>query len=506
MKTVVKVIALLCFFVSAGFAQHTTAPPDITVRQLNVSLQSPPQSVSYGAAVNSGNPGPATYYYWIVSNYAIGNSTPAGPFVDANAPNTLSVSNGVTVSWRASSGATSYDVLRTSTSAMPVGACNCAVATAVSSNNAADQSNTLNAYTVSTLDPSTLIAAITNQGGSLNFSRPISLPPFNSIAVTAFEQFSETTDPACLAGFDFIWGSSADHRAKSCGNGGTASDLATLGDFAAPPAIGNTTANTGVFTSLQVKPTNTVGFDIDQTGNGRLQGGNQAQYCWTSGNANGTFDTGFSRDAPGVVDVGNCNLNDASGTIKSTNLQAPAGATLQIPTVGTKLISDTATQTLTNKTLTSPTTTGTDSGTETLTNKTLTAPVISTISNTGTLTLPTSTDTLVGKATTDTLSNKTLASPAITGALVSGSGYARGSVATCAIGTGVGAACSNTITWSSTLSSSTYNMLCEMDSPNTTAGTGNTGSKTTTTASVSSINLSPGIALSTGTVRCIAIP
>jgi hypothetical protein len=36
-----------------------------------------------------------------------------------------------------------------------------------------------------------------------------------------------------------------------------------------------------------------------------------------------------------------------------------------------------------------------------------TAPVISTISNTGTLTLPTSTDTLVGRATTDTLSNKT---------------------------------------------------------------------------------------------------
>lgn len=46
--------------------------------------------------------------------------------------------------------------------------------------------------------------------------------------------------------------------------------------------------------------------------------------------------------------------------------------------------------------------------TQTLTNKTLTAPVISTISNTGTLTLPTSTDTLVGRATTDTLTNKTL--------------------------------------------------------------------------------------------------
>lgn len=51
--------------------------------------------------------------------------------------------------------------------------------------------------------------------------------------------------------------------------------------------------------------------------------------------------------------------------------------------------------------------------TETLTGKTLTAPIISTISNTGTLTLPTSTDTLVGRATTDTLINKTLTSPKI---------------------------------------------------------------------------------------------
>jgi len=50
----------------------------------------------------------------------------------------------------------------------------------------------------------------------------------------------------------------------------------------------------------------------------------------------------------------------------------------------------------------------TTTGTQTLTNKTLTSPVISSISNTGTITLPTSTDTLVGKATTDTLTNKTI--------------------------------------------------------------------------------------------------
>ena len=59
-------------------------------------------------------------------------------------------------------------------------------------------------------------------------------------------------------------------------------------------------------------------------------------------------------------------------------------------------------------------------GSQTLTNKTLTTPVISSISNTGTITLPTSTDTLVGRATTDTLTNKTLTSPTVTTATLNG--------------------------------------------------------------------------------------
>lgn len=48
------------------------------------------------------------------------------------------------------------------------------------------------------------------------------------------------------------------------------------------------------------------------------------------------------------------------------------------------------------------------SATQTLTNKTLTAPTISTIKNTGTITLPTLTDTLVSRTATETLTNKTI--------------------------------------------------------------------------------------------------
>ena len=121
------------------------------------------------------------------------------------------------------------------------------------------------------------------------------------------------------------------------------------------------------------------------------------------------------------IDLDSETLTIAGGTGIDTS-----GSTNTITVaIDSSVVTLTGTQTLTNKTLTSPvigtivntgtltlpTSTDTLVGratTDTLTNKTLTAPVISTITNTGTLTLPTSTDTLVGRATTDTLTNKTV--------------------------------------------------------------------------------------------------
>jgi len=110
----------------------------------------------------------------------------------------------------------------------------------------------------------------------------------------------------------------------------------------------------------------------------------------------------------GILPVGNggTGASTLTGYVKGSGTSALT-ASSTIPT--TDLNGTISNAQLANSTITLGSSTLTLGGTTTtVAGLTLTSPTIATISNTGTLTLPTSTDTLVGRATTDTLTNKSI--------------------------------------------------------------------------------------------------
>ena len=134
----------------------------------------------------------------------------------------------------------------------------------------------------------------------------------------------------------------------------------------------------------------------------QLRRGTAAQ--WTSTNPTlAAGEQGFE------TDTGKMKIGD--GTTVWTGLAYLGAGTVTSIVAGTGLSGGTITST---GTIAIDSTVATLTGTQTLTNKTLTTPVIASISNSGTITVPTGTDTLVGRATTDTLTNKTLTTPVIT--------------------------------------------------------------------------------------------
>lgn len=122
---------------------------------------------------------------------------------------------------------------------------------------------------------------------------------------------------------------------------------------------------------------------------------------WYQGNSLGSAQTIFT-------------IGDASSSTIALLFRAGSGRSTSLRAIPTG-----------SRTLTLPDSTDTLIGrstTDTLTNKTLTGNVAANFSNSGTITLPTGTDTLVARNTTDTLTNKTLTAPIIgSGATITGS-------------------------------------------------------------------------------------
>jgi len=113
-----------------------------------------------------------------------------------------------------------------------------------------------------------------------------------------------------------------------------------------------------------------------------------------------------------LSNIGNGSLTNSSVTYNGTTVSLGSSGTITAAnpnalTIGTGL-TGTSYDGSTAVTVAIDSTVATLTGTQTLTNKTLTTPVISSITNTGTITLPTSTTTLVGTDTSDTLTNKSI--------------------------------------------------------------------------------------------------
>jgi hypothetical protein len=198
------------------------------------------------------------------------------------------------------------------------------------------------------------------------------------------------------------------------------------------PALG--TPASGVATNLTGLPLTTGVTGLLPVANGGTATATPSIVAGTNITVTGTWPNQTITASGGsgsVTSVSVVSANGFAGTV-ATATSTPAitvstsitgvlkgnGSAISAATAGTDYVTPTGTETLTNKTIAYGSNTLTDvvgvTATQTLTNKTLTTPIISSISNTGTLTLPTSTDTLVGRATTDTLTNKTLTSPTLT--------------------------------------------------------------------------------------------
>lgn len=130
----------LTTFILAGALALLAQPNQLDLRQdPPTAVQSERVSSAY-----TGTSGATTYYYWVVTRYPIGFIVPTAPVIVGGAA-ALGGGNSVALGWPAMTGASSYDVLRTTTNAAP-SSCTCAVVLATTGTTLTDNGGALSAW------------------------------------------------------------------------------------------------------------------------------------------------------------------------------------------------------------------------------------------------------------------------------------------------------------------------------------------------------------------------
>lgn len=115
-----------------------------------ISMSAPPPPSATNISTQVINGGNSTYYYWIVANYPIGKVI-SNSSVVFRAPDIYSSSSHVNVGWSVATGATSYDVLRTTTATAPTGTTNSRVSLAQTTTSFNDTIVTPSSYALTPL-------------------------------------------------------------------------------------------------------------------------------------------------------------------------------------------------------------------------------------------------------------------------------------------------------------------------------------------------------------------
>lgn len=268
-----KRLAALLLLLCPAVAIAQPSPQNPQVQSVQFQLSNPPLPVSSASVSLTGNPGPRTVYFWIVSNYSIGNASVAGPYALPQAPNAFTGSNYATVSWAPALGASTYDLLMTLTISPPKGACNCAVATAISGVSQNVTSETLNSYTVASVDVNQygfteMVKQYASGKSSLSFITAAGLEGYQILSdgTVVLPRISGSTQCLHVNSVGVISGTGAE-----CGSGtGSVTSFSsgnlpplfatTVGNPTTTPALAfalsNAAANTlfGNFTSLSTAP------------------------------------------------------------------------------------------------------------------------------------------------------------------------------------------------------------------------------------------------------------